>query len=196
MKKVSLIALSSISALLLFGCKNANTSVNTDALFDNPLFVERYAEEMVQGLVELKIQGDPILEDKGIAKIVDKERLSWMANAKEARSQQREGRSGHFITINKYITGEALYLENMLYFGTLFEVTPSPALHVHLTTVVDPRDVEFPDETSIDLGKLQSAYGAQAYQVPEVENPLLYRTVVLWDKALGQMHGFTQLSKR
>ena len=196
MKKVSLITLCSISTILLFGCKNANTAVNTDALFGNPLFVERYAEEMVQGLVELKIQNDPILEDKGIAKTVDKERSAWMAKAKDARNKQREGRSGYFLEINKYIAGEALYLEDMLYFGTLFEVTPSPELHVHLTTVVDPRDVEFPDETSIDLGKIQSAYGAQTYPVPKIENPLLYRTVVLWDKELGQMHGFTQLSQR
>ena len=196
MKKVSLITICSISALSLIGCQSTSTSVNTDALFDNPLFVERYAEEMVQGLVELKIQDDPILEDKGIAKIVDKERLEWMEKAKEARSQQRKGRNGHFITINKYISGEALYLNNMLYFGTLFETTPSPSLHVHLTTVVDPRDVEFPDETSIDLGEMQSTYGAQTYKVQKVENPLLYRTIVLWDKELKQMHGFMQLSQR
>ena len=47
----------------------------------------------------------------------------------------------------------------------------------------------------MDLGPIQTAYGAHAYEVPSVENPPLYRTVVLWDDRLGRLHSFAQLNK-
>ena len=99
------------------------------------------------------------------------------------------------MPINEYAKGDFLYIDDTLYVGTLFEIDPLPGLHVYLTTVVDPRDVEFPDDTAMDLGPIQTAYGAHAYEVPSVENPLLYRTVVLWDNELGRLHSFAQLNK-
>jgi hypothetical protein len=102
---------------------------------------------------------------------------------------------GNMIPIGDFAKGDVLYVQGALYFGTLFEIDPLPDLHVFLTTVVDPREVTFPDATAMDLGLLQSAYGAQTYAVPEVDNPLLYRTVVLWDTEFGRLHSFGQLAK-
>ena len=89
--------------------------------------------------------------------------------------------------------GEVVYVPNMLHFGTKFESSPGVSLRVYLTTVVDPRDVVFPDDTALDLGTLKNAFSAQSYNVPEVENPKLYRTAVIWDTKLDRLYGFAQL---
>jgi len=192
MKK--LIALA-FSTLLLGACSESGKSLTLETRLQNPLFAERYAETMVDLMVELEIQSDPLLEDESKKKIVDDTRRKWLKIGRDARKKQREGTAGHFIGTKEYTQGEALYVDNTLYLSTLFEAAPGPSLHLFLTAVVDPRDVEFPDETGIDLGRLESPYGAQQYNVPPVENPLLYRTVVLWDTKLERMYGFAQLGK-
>ena len=182
-----------ISAAALAGC-TAKT-VTIDDLLQNPLFAERYAESMVDRLVELDITKNPVLEDPAKKAFVETQRKHWLEVAREAREEQREGTTGNLVPINEYAKGDFLYIDGTLYAGTLFEIDPLPGLHMYLTTVVDPRDVEFPDDTAMDLGPIQTAYGAQAYEVPSVENPPLYRTVVLWDDRLGRLHSFAQLNK-
>ena len=163
---------------------------------ENPLYLERYAEEMVENLVKMAIDEDPILEDKRKAAVVEQSRTYWLEEAKRARREQQEGRSGTFIPMGRYSHGEVLLAsDGHLYIDSLFESTPSPSLHVFISTVVDPRDVEFPDESSIDLGLIRSGYGAQTYELPEnMENLLIYRTVILWDTELDQLQSFAQLS--
>ena len=182
-----------ISTATLAGC-TAKT-VTIDDLLQNPLFAERYAESMVDRLVELDITKNPVLEDPAKKAFVETQRKHWLEVAREAREEQREGTTGNLVPINEYAKGDFLYIDGTLYAGTLFEIDPLPGLHMYLTTVVDPRDVEFPDDTAMDLGPIQTAYGAHAYEVPSVENPLLYRTVVLWDDRLGRLHSFVQLNK-
>ncbi|TSC59264.1 MAG: hypothetical protein Greene041662_623 [Candidatus Peregrinibacteria bacterium Greene0416_62] len=179
----------------LTGCNGGGSAVTIKERLRNPLFAERYAEAMVDRLVELDIANDPIMEDAGKKAFVDEQRKHWLEVAREGRQRQRLGTQGNMIMIGEYTKGDILYLDNLLYFGTLFEIDPLPSISVFLTSVVDPRDVVFPDETAMDLGPLQSAYGAQTYDVPAVENPLLYRTVVLWDTELGRLHSFAQLGK-
>ena len=150
---------------------------------------------MVDRLVELDITKNPVLEDPAKKAFVETQRKHWLEVAREAREEQREGTTGNLVPINEYAKGDFLYIDGTLYAGTLFEIDPLPGLHMYLTTVVDPRDVEFPDDTAMDLGPIQTAYGAHAYEVPSVENPPLYRTVVLWDDRLGRLHSFAQLNK-
>ena len=185
-----------IPIIALAGCANSQTdSISLDKLLENPLFAERYADEKVDAIVEFKIQKDPIIEDPSKEKIMEKERKEWLAVAKDATAKQRAGTRGNLIEITEYANGEALYLEDKLYFGPELETIPSVELHVYLTTVVDPRDIEFPDEQALDLGELQTPYGAQVYNVPHQEDPLLYRTVVIWDEKLEKIWSFAQLSK-
>jgi len=189
------------ACILLAGCTKpalptGQANPDPETLMTNPLFVERYAEELVNSMAELKIQNDPILEERGKEAVIDATRVFWMERTKEARRQQFEGRSGVFLPAKEFARGEVLFLDGTIFFDTLFEVIPGPELHVYFTTVVDPRDIEFPDETAIDLGIIQSAYGAQSHTVPALENPVQYRTVVLWDAQLERVYGFAQISAR
>lgn len=184
-----------IGCIALAGCTSRPNSIGVDRLLRNPLFAERYAENVVDRLVELEIIKDPSLEDETAKVFLEEQRKHWLEVARDARAKQRKGSEGNFIPIGEYAKGDVLSVDHQLHFGTLFEIDPLPSLHVYLTTVVDPRDVRFPDETALDLGPLQTPYGAQTYAVPQVDNPLLYRTAVLWDKNLGRLHSFAQLSK-
>lgn len=185
-----------LSTLLLAACSSQATEITSlEDRLTNPLFTERYAEELVDRMVEFKIQGDPILEDEDKAEAIEDARKKWLEIARNARKRQREGFIGFLITVKEPVKGEVLYVDNTLYTDTTFTVAPGPNVHIYISTVVDPRDVEFPDESAIDIGKLQSAYGAQRYSVPLVEEPQLYRSVVLWDKDLERLYGFAQVNK-
>ena len=185
-----------LSILLLSGCSGApGENMSLEQHLKNPLYAERYAEEMVDRMVEYKIQDDPILEDEQKADVIEKTRKEWLEVGRDARKIQNEGFRGFLISINESVKGELFYLNNTLYTDTLFAVSPGPNLHFYISTVVDPRDAEFPDETAIDIGKLDSAYGAQSYAVTPVEDPQLYRTIVVWDQDLERLYGFAQMSK-
>ena len=189
MKKTLLLSIT----LLLSACSDPETALHID-LLENPLYAERFSETMVNTMVELEIYNDPLIEDETKRRIAEETKEKWLAVAKTARKKQREGSNGNFLTMNEYAAGEVLYVENKVHFSTLFETEPGPELHVFLTTVVDPRDVAFPDETALDLGIVVTPFGAQSYGVPEVEDPKLYRTVVLWDTKLERLYGFAQIS--
>lgn len=189
--KRSLVCTTAI-ALLLVGCgKSPSTTVNE--LLNNPLFAERYAEELVNYLVDLEIYEHPASKDEKKKQVIESEREKWMEVARVAKEKQRQGGEGGFISDTSEIFGEALYLNNTLYLSSTFETSPGPNLHIYLAQGVDPRD-GFPEDTMIDLGPVHSAYGAQQYVVPAVENPLLYRTVVLYDTDLELLFGFAQLN--
>lgn len=191
MKKTTL----SLFALVLAGCATTSDSkdVSLDYLLTNPLFAERYADEMVDVLVEFKIQEDPILEDKKKADLVEQKRSKWLEVARNATKNQRDGYIGNYIIHKAQGRGEFLYLQDVLFVDSVFNVTPGPNLQMYMTTEVDPRDVEFPDETAIHLGDLKTPYGAHNYNVPAQEDTKAYRTVVIWDADLEQIWGFAQL---
>jgi hypothetical protein len=188
---------SGIAALALVACSGQQQPQNLESLLQNPLFAEQYADEIVQSMVEIKLsQDDTLQEEPDMEGVIDNLRQTWNARANEATKQQREGRSGDFIPIKEYVRGEVLVKDARLYLGPQFEMVPGPAIHLYYTTTVDPRDVEFPDETAIDLGEIQSPYGTQTYELPVLENPITYRTVVLWDTTLERLYGFAQISER
>ncbi|MDD5026541.1 MAG: DM13 domain-containing protein [Candidatus Peribacteraceae bacterium] len=178
---------------LLAGCSATRPTLNDH--LNNPLFAERYAEELVNRMTELEIQKDPLIEDVEKKAIIDQVREQWMERAKKARDVQREGMTGEFAEMKEYVRGRALLLGKTVYLSTTFESEPGPSLHFYLTTMVDPRDVAFPDPTAVDLGLLQSPYGAQTIAVPEAKDSSLYRTLVLWDASLERLYGFAQLSR-
>lgn len=183
--------------ILLTGCAT-NTLPRPDTSLEeqlrNPLYAEQYYDELVERLVTLEIRNDPLFEDEEKKERVEKARRTALANANEANTLQDKGTKGNVLSMGEFAKGEVLYLENMLYFSPEFETVPGLSLHVFMTTVVDPRDVTFPDASAIDLGPLSDPYGAQALPVPPVDIPLAYRTVVLWDTVLERLYGFAQLS--
>ncbi len=182
------------AALLLAACSKTYFTPDSNALLSNPLYAEQYAEQMVDTMVDLEIYEDPILEDASIKKIVDETKGHWLAVAREARAAQRKGAKGGFIPMRAYAEGEVLFTEDALHVSPQFSATPGPSLHIFITTIVDPRDTEFPDETAIDLGEIASMQGAQSFPVPAMENWKIYRTVVLWDRDLKRLYAFAQIS--
>lgn len=181
--------------LMLTACQSRNTQEHAlSYLLENPLYAERYSEAMVDAMVELEIYNDPIIEDEAKKKIADKTKEKWLEVARDARAAQRMGSKGTFTPMEAYTAGEVLYKDNTIFLAPDFATVPGPSLHLILSTVVDPRDAEFPDATAIDIGEIRSNLGTSRYDVPEVEDPKLYRTLVLWDTKLEQLYGFAQIS--
>ncbi len=180
---------------ILVGCSSGSSgsSVSLDNLLENPLFAERYADTLVDSVVEFKIQKDPMLEDASKADIIEDTRTKWLKEAQKATVLQREGIKGNLISVKAFTRGETLYLHDKLYFGPEFETVPGPKLSIYLSSVLDPRDTDFPDETAIRISTLQSPYGAQSYSVPPQEDLRFLRTVVLWDDGFEMLWGFAQL---
>lgn len=164
-------------------------------LMENPLYAKRYYDELLENLVSLSIHQNPLLQEKGKEKKIEQARRDAIIKAREAEKKQQSGTKGTFIPMEEYARGMALLAGNTLYLSSDFEVTPGISLHLFLTTSVDPRDTMFPDHSAIDLGPLQSAFGAQTFATNLPANPILYRTAVLWDTALERLVGFAQLSE-
>lgn len=185
-----------LAPLLLVACKTTTSDISYDALLKNPLFVEQYAEQLVETMVNLEIYEDPIVEDVAKKKVIDATKEYWLQQAVQARKDQRNGMKGNFIQITEYTEGEVLFTGDAVHFGPTFSVSPGPELRVILTNAIDPRDVTFPDETAIDVGELTVPYGAQSFILKEkIEDITQYRTVVLWDKKLDRLYAFAQMSQ-
>jgi len=171
-------------------------AISHGELMQNPLFAERFSEELIDAMVQIQLWEDPILQDEQKAALIEEARIGWFEITKEARAAKREGMLGTWQPIATDVRGMMLLTaQGNLYFDSQFTVTPGLELALYLTAAVDPRDTEFPDETAINLGKLQTPYGAQSYMLPEeAQDASLYRTAVLWDEALQRMHGIAQFN--
>lgn len=180
---------------MLAGCGRTAESPSVELLLQNPLFAERYAEELVDVLTELEIIQDPVLEKENAKDKIASLKTDWLAIARDARASQRNGLLGDLLSMGAFTKGETLLTPTTLYFGPTLEVAPGPSLHVYLSEHIDPRDVEFPDASAIDLGVLPVPYGATALQLPkDIGDIIRFRTVVLWDVTLNRLYGFAQLS--
>jgi hypothetical protein len=184
-----------LSFALLLGCTTVQrTSIEQEN--SNPLTASRYGDELADTMANLIIMNDPLVKEPGMQERIQKEITHGKEIAIAARDKAAEGMQAAIISMKEAVSGYALYVDDTLYFSSDFTTKPGPALHVYLTTVVDPRDVTFPDPTALDLGSLQTTYGQQRYAVPSQKKPELLRTVVLWDTTLNRLYGFGQLSKR
>ncbi len=161
----------------------------------NPITASRYGDELADMMANLVIKNDPVIQKPGMRALIDKEIQYGKNIGDEARSLQERGMKGGIIALAADTQGLVLSIDDMLYLSSDFFVKPGPDLHAYLTTVVDPRDVSFPDKTAIDLGVIQNVYGASQYVVPHQKDPALLRTFVLFDKKLSLLYGFSQLSK-
>lgn len=194
--KIRSIAL--IAPLLLVACNNGGTNAQSrESLLKNPLYLELYSEQLVDTMVNLEVYGDPLIEDEGKKKIADTTKKYWLEEAKKSRKAQRQSSKGNLITMKEYVTGEVILTKDgsAVHFGPSFITTPGPSLHAFISTVIDPRDVEFPDVSAVDLGEITVPYGAQSfYPEQKIADALQYRTVVIWDTALERLYGFAQIS--
>lgn len=186
--------------LLLAGCSGLAGPVSQDPM-ENPLVAEQYEAELVDHFVNLQIRNDVALRDDALRQAADKARTLALTRAQETTKRVNEGIRGNFYGVHEETEGTALLLDDRLYFGVDFLVTPGGNLRVFVTRAVDPRDEPFPDDSAVDLGALRIPYGAQAYAVPttndaedaEDSEEVRHVTVVIYDAMLKRIHGFAQL---
>jgi hypothetical protein len=191
MKK--LLLLSAIS-LLLVGCASKEQSLADELL--NPLFAVQYGDALAENLANLIINKDPLVEEKGIEEKIQKEIASAKVISRVGKERQNSGMWGNFVSEDDMVSGLALSLENTLYVSPDFDLRPLPQTHIYLTTVVDPRDVTFPDTSALDLGPIHSSFGAQTYAITGQNDASTFRTAVLFDPGFKKILGFAQLSKK
>ncbi len=183
-----------LATLSLSACgSQAGTTIAEEN--QNPLVASRYGDELADSMANLVIQNDEIIKDPIARSAIDAQITFGKQLGTDARQVQAQGMKGTLIPIKMEMAGDALYVSDMLFLASDFSTKPGPELHVLLSTAVDPRDIAFPDPSVIDLGVIQSIYGAQQYRVPHQKNPMLYRTLVLFDRKLSRIYGFAQLSK-
>jgi hypothetical protein len=181
------------AAAFLSACGAAGTSIDRENT--NPLVASRYGDDLAETMANLVIQSDPIIKQPGMQQIIDKEIARGKSIAMKGRLEAKEGAQGAIIPEKESVLGYALLMPDALWLSSDFETSPGPDLHVYLTTIVDPRGATFPDGTAMDLGTIQSAYGAQRYSLTSRVDPTIMRTLVVFDKTLKRIYGFAQLSK-
>lgn len=184
---------STLFVLILAGCTSTATNVTTQQALQNPLFAERYAEEILDRFTTLEINLSPEFEDEAMRAAIEDERTKWRKIAREASSKRADGRYGSFnrVTETDYVVGGVLLHNNTVYLSTDFEAYPSPQLGLYFSTAVDPREIDFPAEGSEKFATIDVPYGMQSFAVSTVPEGL--RTVVLYDELLGRIVGFAQL---
>lgn len=181
--------------LLLAACSTPPSGgLTLESRMRNPLFANRYWEELVDRMASLQIKKDPTASGAVTGPIVNATRLSALQNAQAITERLHGGLLGNFLSMKEPTEGQMFVTKDMLYLGTDFLTYPGPSLHLYVTAAVDPRDKPFPGATATDLGLLQSPYGAQEYPIPDGKGAVA-RTVVLWDTQLQRLYAFSQLSR-
>lgn len=180
-----------LTALTLIACSSIHTSIGQENT--NPFVAERYGDELADTLANLIINKDPMINTPGTQAIIEDEIGKAKTISADAREREDAGMRGGIIGVKEDVSGRVLLLDGKLYLSSDFDTRPGIDLHVYLTTVNDPRAISFPDGTAVDLGVIQSTYGAQTYAVSSDNDQL--RTAVFWDKKLKRLYGFSQLSK-
>lgn len=198
MKTPSFALALSAAALALSACSAPMSDTQAD-LLKNPLYARYYYQDQADMMANYVIQNDPILKDAEKKGIVESVRTRALEHLKDENAKIDAGRRGAFMSDIDYATGQTLVLDGTLYFGQTFLTMPGPETYVYLSTLLDPRGESgallFPDAGAVNIGLLKSPYGAQWYALPADKKTEQFRTVVLWDKRLGRMLGFSQLGQ-
>jgi hypothetical protein len=162
---------------------------------DNPLFAERYWADIVEHMADFIRSGHALYKDPVTAAVIDAQKNRATARLTEVRKKKEAGLTGSFAKEIDDILGSVLLLNGTVYFGTDFLAYPEPDQHVYVTTITDPRETSFPDATSVDLGELESPYGAQQYVIPAERVDPRFRTVVLYDRQFKTILAIAQLGQ-
>ncbi|MFA6522760.1 MAG: DM13 domain-containing protein [Candidatus Peribacteraceae bacterium] len=183
-------------ALLLAGCTRSDSgqaNVRWENLMQNPLYADQYWLDMVNRMVEMQLQEPDLAKNKTLLATVDEVRRNALLREQAEARKRREGKEGSFIQVKEFTEGRALLRGTTLSFSPTFSTVPGPNLRIYLSPSLDPRDAAFPDTGSLNVGRLESPYGAQEYLLSEETDTKPFRTVVLYDPKLERLYGFAQL---
>ncbi|NCJ06272.1 electron transfer flavoprotein [Synechococcales cyanobacterium C] len=105
--------------------------------------------------------------------------------------------AGMFVPVEKTTTGQVVvrsengrtYLE----FSEDFQTSSGPDLHVLLDIASTPPDAYANIASYVKLGSLESARGAQRYEVPEDVQVADYQSVVIWCEQFDMVYGYAPL---
>ncbi len=187
-----------LASVALAGCSSPVSQDQAD-LLKNPLYARYYYQDQADMMANYNIQNDPILKDSEKKGVIESVRTRALEHLKNANAKINASRRGGFMSDKDYAAGNVLLADGTLYFGQDFNTLPGPEVYVYASMLLDPRDgsgsVLFPDESAVNLGLLKSPYGAQTYDIPAEQKDKAFRLVGLWDKRLGRLLGFAQLSQ-
>jgi hypothetical protein len=179
-----------------YGMPRQDTSLKDQ--LRNPLYAEYYYDDLTEQMINLAVNEHPLMKIEDNKDIVDRIRTRSLEHAALAVKTQENGRIGSFMSDDRWVAGDALLLDGILYLGPSFDAVPGPNQALYLTTTIDPRDGEFPDPTAVKIGGLKNQYGAQTFDVSTLtpaSGTGTLRTLVLWDEDLHWIYGFAQLSR-
>ncbi len=184
-----------LASLFLTSCGETSqgfqkTNIRWEQLMKNTLYAEQYWDDLTNRMVDLQMAGE---KDPVKSTLIDEVRKMALQNSKAEGKKRREGKIGAFVPGQENAQGHALLHANLLDLSTDFSTSPGPSLKIYLSTVVDPREGSFPDDTAIELDRLVSPYGSQQYTLPDDTDTAELRTVVLYDNRLNRIYGFAQL---
>jgi hypothetical protein len=183
-------------ALLLTACGGAK-SADLQTLLENPLYAEQFYDAQVENMVNLILSSGALLKDPATKKAIDDTRVEGLSHAKEATTLQARGKLGVIVSDTEEAAGEALLLDGVLYTGPEFQMLPGGDVRVYVSTVLDPRDGVFPDDTATEIDRVHTPFGASSYNVQLSGDELdAVRTVVFYDRELKRIVGFAQLQER
>ncbi len=182
-----------LAPLFLLTACGSSASMSLESHLQNPLFAEQYYDAQVENMVNMIIASGSLMQDPSMKDAINATRLEGLRLAKEATEMQGNGMEGDIMSDSQSAMGEVLLLDGNLYLGPDFRVVPGINLHVYLSTVVDPREGVFPDETAQDLGPVRNTFGDAIYTGADLDNAY---TFVIYDKGTKQIVGFSQLVAR
>ncbi len=182
------------SGLLFLSACSAPKSADLKTLLQNPLYAERYYDSQVDHMVDLIIDSGALLQDPSVKEVIDNARVEGLKLAREATTLQTQGKIGGIISDTEEVMGEALILNNVLYIGPAFQLLPGIDTRLYLSEMIDPRESTFPDETAVEIGGFNTAFGASTYELSvSGENLEKVRSLVFYDRGLNRIVGFAQM---
>ncbi|MBT3835170.1 hypothetical protein HOF56_02875 [Candidatus Peribacteria bacterium] len=185
------------SVIILSSCGIGNPS----EVSDNPLAAEITADQILDFVSNMQIKaaerGEEI-EDGKTLRAIDKALVDAKSMQKEAHKKQDKGKKGDFYRASEhtFARGRALLIQGKLYFGFGFDISGAPGMKIYLSKHVAPHEKEeLFSEDFVEIGDLNSIYGAQSYEVPVLSETdwTEYRTVAIYSEPLEIMIGLAQI---
>src|SRR5665213_2633715 len=124
-----------IASLLFLAACSGSGSGNTSLSerLQNPLYAQKYYEDLVTHMVSLQIHDDPILKNSAAKSAIDHARADGVQRAQDAAKMKDQGPHGTFISDGDEVQGSVLIANGMLYLGPDFFMAPGPSTHLFLT---------------------------------------------------------------
>ena len=186
-----------LSCLILASCSTQEQTTDKAVLWgkmmQNPLYAERYYDELVDRLTTMQINKAEELKNPSYAAMVESTKADALQKSKIETQKKNDGKVGEFVPAKEETEGRALLTKDKLFLSPNFLSYPGPSLRLYLSESIDPRDTEFPEDGSLDVGRLESPFGASDYNLPATALEKDWRTIVLYDTKLQRIYGFAQL---